>query len=303
MGLRRVNSVEVLFAVEGEEEEGSEEESEAAAMERASLTRVNSLPSISSSAGLSSPIPIPPHTNCSTDHTPRSSSPITCVFSLPSMVGRREEWLPSQDPPPDFGRQFSNVSTDSAIRIITGNVEMDQSPPATGTSNERIRQRCSSDVLQPSNLFFSRRKESNENKEVVATPTNGSNKQGFPQSPVIPGYNETDYPPAAPISGPNEQGLPHPTSTTEYSEQDRSQTPLINGPNEQGHPQRSLTGSSGGYEDFGMAPEDDGMGVWDWVPLRLAVEGLLQVSPVLPHLTAVAIVITHVLSNQIRGNS
>jgi hypothetical protein len=264
-GLRRVISVEVLFSTTSDSVDMETEFS----LNRASLSRVSSLPSICSSIlSPTSPVSIPsPRKRMSTDRSSGSpSSP--SVFTLPSMrkrprpldsTGSLATSVSSTTSPSDYRRQSS-----SSIRLVGGGDPASPVPSSPLTSRARFDKPSS----RPSGLVSRASRSGSEDRkiaggcgQIVTTPThddthsNRSSKSpptvqqnggGFHDNPL-----PTDNPPTVePDSGIHDNQKTTPTNNEPYP------IPV----------QRSVTGSSeGSYADYGLAESGDGrMTEWEW---------------------------------------
>ena len=244
-GLRRVISVEVLFSTPAED--GCQGTAEMVSMRSSSLSRVSSLPSMSSSIpSPTTPVSIPyhrnhPSTSSSGIGMSPSSSPL--VFTLPSM---RPHPLSHDKPRPPSSvsseyRRHSSI--DSSIHIISS---VGMSPPAT-SSSPRTRYSCWVESARrhwsrDSSGLLSMTTSSNGCGQSQATPT----KNGKEAAPLLIDVNSSETPPTN-----HHQNIPR--------SHDQATPPSNNG----GLP-LILPSSSDSYADYGLELGNGSTTEWEW---------------------------------------
>ena len=272
-GLRRVISVEVLFSTTSDSGDMETEFS----LNRASLSRVSSLPSICSSIlSPTSPVSIPsPRKRMSADRSSGSpSSP--SVFTLPSMRKRprpldstssQATSVSSTTSSFDYRRQSS-----SSIRLVGDPASPVPSSPLTSRAKfEETSSRPSGLVSRASRSRSEDRKIAGGGGQIVTTPTpNDTHSNQSSKSPPTVQQNgggfhdnhqtaalPTDNPPTVePGSGIHDNQKTTPTNNEPYP------IPV----------QRSVTDSSeGSYADYGLRESGDGrMTEWEWKLVKIS---------------------------------
>ena len=164
-GLRRVISVEVLFAVDKDDSCDISEHSTAKDIvaRKQSITRVSSLPSLYSSSPRStvSPIHIPLHARLSSTQSSSltyspalsSSSPVSSVFSIPSMKLRQDFAAITESP--ETKATIATVVDPLAVVNRQSSTPSETIRVVSGSSEELLAKRRSSVPMVPSKLFNS----------------------------------------------------------------------------------------------------------------------------------------------------
>lgn len=263
-GLRRVNSVEVLFITY----DGCHGDVDTVARSKQSFGRVSSLPSLSSSIpSPSTPISIPSRKkHLSTDHSSISSgigmgfspSPSTpsSVFTLPSMrseIDHRKPHPQSQDSmlssssSSSLRHQSSITSYDSSIHIITTGGDAGNMSPSTPSSPVFIRHTTT--PLNEQSHLATHSRMSQGSLPLTTTTTRGRGQ--VQTTPISDDSGQTQ---ATPISGDTSNGMLTRSETPPTNQSHEQATP----PNQA--PTRTLTStSSDSYADYGLDNENENM--------------------------------------------